>query len=316
MTWLSMGYEMAILPQYLTFFFQMFPYFFVNIWLDLTIMLLECTVICYPNIMSYYGCSSQTHITHSKYTSVFCYKHTCLFFHSNSSPLTLLNQFCPKVLLDLHLSLSEWWPHLYLTHPLLALAPTELGWNLLLQSLPQQSALGYDFWGKFCIYLASILHKIWPWQCGDWLNDYIDAIWIVIKFTMPFTMVVTNGGITISLLVQILPTPRRSYSGMLRLSTVFLFEITVLRCTCFQVSPASSNSSSVIVTTKWCMTWVPILQRYPFSIVMIWNDLKKHVLIIPGGTWYQNISHSFEVKQTPQMEGSATQILIRTLWLE
>ena len=29
-------------------------------------------------------------------------------------------------------------------------------------------------------------------------------------------------------------------------------------CTCFKVSPASCNSFSVIVTTKWSMTLVPI----------------------------------------------------------
>ena len=47
-------------------------------------------------------------------------------------------------------------------------------------------------------------------------------------------------------------------SGMFRPSKVFIFEITVLRCTCFQVSLACCNSSSVIVTTKWSKTWVPI----------------------------------------------------------
>ena len=76
---------------------------------------------------------------------------------------------------------------------------------------------------------------------------------------MPFTMMVMHSRTTTSLTVQILPfTPLGSYSGMLRLFTVFLLEITMLMCTCFQVSPACCYSFLVIVTTKWSMTWVPI----------------------------------------------------------
>ena len=81
----------------------------------------------------------------------------------------------------------------------------------------------------------------------------------IIKFAMLFTMMVSNGGIITSLIMKILPfTPSISYSGMYRLSMVFLFEITVLTCTCFQVSPVSCNYSLIIVVTKWSMTWVPI----------------------------------------------------------
>ena len=111
-------------------------------------------------------------------------------FHANSYPLTLLNQFFPKVFFDSHFSLSDLWLHLYLPHSLLSLVPTELEshpylphsllslvpteleWQLLLWSIPQQSAFGkwstlhYDSWGKhkFCLFLVLIPYK--PWQCG------------------------------------------------------------------------------------------------------------------------------------------------------
>ena len=76
---------------------------------------------------------------------------------------------------------------------------------------------------------------------------------------MPFTTVVMNGKIMTSLTVHILPfTPLRLYSGMFRPFMVFCLDITVLRCTCFHVSSACCNSFSVIVTTTWPMTWVPI----------------------------------------------------------
>ena len=72
----------------------------------------------------------------------------------------------------------------------------------------------------------------------------------IIKFVLPFTTVVLNGGITASLIVQILPfTPSRLYSETSRPFTIFLLETTVLRCTHFQVSPACFNS--VLVSHQW-----------------------------------------------------------------
>ena len=70
-------------------------------------------------------------------------------------------------------------------------------------------------------------------------------------------MIVINGGIATFYIIQILPlTPLRSYSGMLGLSTIFFLDTTVLKCTCFQVSPACCNSSKVMVATKWSVTRV------------------------------------------------------------
>ena len=59
----------------------------------------------------------------------------------------------------------------------------------------------------------------------------------VVKFVISCTTVVPNGWITTSFIVQMLPfTPSRSYLGMSRPFTIFLFKIMVLRCTYFQVS--------------------------------------------------------------------------------
>ena len=195
-----------------------------------------------------------------------------LFVHSDSILLTLLSQFCPTILFDFHISFSQQWLHPYLTYSLLALAPTEPEWCLLLWSLPQQS-----FWEGYLICFA-----LWFLRNSNFASLWFQypkrsavAIWFeypitgstntsthfesVIKFVMAFTTVVMNSRIMTSLIVQILPfTPLRSYPEMFRPFTVFLLEITVLRCTCFQISPSCCNYFSVIVTTKWSMSWVLI----------------------------------------------------------
>ena len=101
----------------------------------------------------------------------------------------------------------------------------------------------------------------------------------IIKFIIPFTTVVLNGRMMTSLIVWIFPfTPFRSHLGTLRPFTVFLLEITVLRCTCFQVPPACCHSFSVIVTTKFSMTWMLIctctLSPYLWS-QMIKNNISS-----------------------------------------
>ena len=69
-------------------------------------------------------------------------------------------------------------------------------------------------------------------------------------------------------------SPSRSYSGTFRPFTVFLLEITVLRCTCSQVSPACYNCFSVTGKTKWSMTWVPICTGTisPY----LWSEMTKN----------------------------------------
>ena len=58
-----------------------------------------------------------------------------------------------------------------------------------------------------------------------------------VKFTMPFTTIVMNNrNNSFPHHADFSLHPLRSYSGAFRLSTVFLFEITVLRCTCYRHS--------------------------------------------------------------------------------
>ena len=90
----------------------------------------------------------------------------------------------------------------------------------------------------------------------------------VVKFTIPFTTIVSNSEILTSLIVQILPfTHSKSCSVTSRPFIVFFFETMVPRCTYFPVFPAFCNSFSVIVVQSWSMTWVPICTRTLFLYI-------------------------------------------------
>ena len=97
----------------------------------------------------------------------------------------------------------------------------------------------------------------------------------VIKFVMPFTIVVMNGWTMTSLIVWIFPfTTFRSYSGTFRPFIVFLLEITVLRCTCFQVSPACCNSFSGHSHNQMVYDQGTYLHRYPSPY--LWSKMTKN----------------------------------------
>ena len=108
---------------------------------------------------------------------------TPLFDHPNSKPITLLDQFVPKVLSESPFALTEWLPLPKQNHPMLASVPTELEWHLPLQSLPQQSPL-WEWFALHCNFIDNHLicllpvsryHKIWPWQCHPnsmWLAQW------------------------------------------------------------------------------------------------------------------------------------------------